>query len=416
MRVIIIGNGIAGNSAARAIKEARPATKVTIVTEERDPFYSACALARLVSGNCEEKDVIITSFEEARRLGIELITGEMVSAIDPRTKSIKITRGSIEYDQLILATGSKARLFNVSRSEQAGVFALKTLQDARLLQEWKGKKAVIVGSGPVGVETAAALKMRGLKVTLVEAQENILPEVLTPYLAKEAHQLMEKSGIEVKTGCRYQAVEGINRVKAVVLSKETISCDTLVFACGTSANTGLARAAGIELGSRGGILVDKQMKTSVANIFAGGDCVELRPDLDTDLEYDNRVSMLWVNARRQGWVAGLNAINSESEYVGNVSAVAIDLFGATILSAGRKPSGAINEKTYNFESRTYKAQANVRDEKVIGLQLVGLPSREYGRILMRLVSGCSDKDGLPVLDFSNPRNNCSTFMVWDKFI
>ena len=173
MKVVVIGNGIGGFSAASNIRHLDDNCEVTMISTEKTPLYSACVLPEYISGKIRRENTFVKEESDYKQLGVHTLFGHEVKEIDAHAKKVTIDDGkALPFDRLVLATGSEA----ISLGEpKKGVFKVKTLKDADDIIAHEGRKAVVVGSGAIGIEVAIALYHRGYEVTIVEMMDQILP-------------------------------------------------------------------------------------------------------------------------------------------------------------------------------------------------------------------------------------------------
>ncbi|UCH08617.1 MAG: NAD(P)/FAD-dependent oxidoreductase [Deltaproteobacteria bacterium] len=328
MRVVVIGNGIAGFSAASTIRRLNEQCEITMIAREAIPLYSACVLPDYISGKISRDHAFVKTNKDYSRLHIHTYFGLEVKEIDPQRRTVTLDdRRRLPYDRLVLAIGSDAVVFG---EHKKGIFKLKTLQDADEIIEHDGNKAVVIGAGAIGIEIAIALRSRGYKVTMVEMMDQILPLGLDQRGADKVRGMLEERGIAVLNGERAIKTLGGERVEGLATDKRELECDTVVWAVGMRPRVELARQAGIGIGERGGIRVDAHMETSTSGIYACGDCVE-SPDILTGESYLN---LFWHNANRQGAVAAQNCIGQSADYPGSENIVNLDIFGNQVAGFG----------------------------------------------------------------------------------
>lgn len=328
IRVGIIGNGIAGFSAASTIRRLDHQVDLTIISTERVPVYSACVLPDYIAGKISRENVFVKTKEDYEELGIHMLLGYEVIEVDPVVMSITLHDGKVyTFDRLILALGSDP----IGLGEfKEGIFKIKRLSDAEELLWHNGRRAIVVGSGPIGVEIAIALHTKLYKVTIIEMAERVLPLGLDEKAAMKVKRILEEKGINVLTGERAIEVVGLGHVEGLVTDKHALPCDTLIWAIGMRPNVKLAAKAGIKAGVKGGIKVDAHMETNFQGIYACGDCVETN-----DVLIGNpSLNLFWHNAKRQGSVAALNCMGITKEYAGSQSILNIDVFGNHIVGFG----------------------------------------------------------------------------------
>jgi len=320
-KIVIVGNGIAGFSAASAARRMDARCELTMVSAESAPLYSACVLPEYISGKIPRDKTFVKTLKDYEHLNIKTHFGREVKEIETSARKVFLENGSrLSFDKLVLATGSESISFGEQRE---GVFRIKTLADADALLEHTGTKAVIVGSGAIGIEVAVALCFRGYDVTIVEMLDHVLPLGLDKKGAERVKTLLEENGIQVRVGERATGIQGGACVEGLATEKEELECDTLVWAVGMRPRVDLIKNAGVTLGEMGGIPVDKNMETSIPGIYACGDCVESL-DMLTGLP---GLSLFWHNANRQGAVAGYNCVGVRREYSGSQNLLNVDIFG-----------------------------------------------------------------------------------------
>src|SRR5699024_5318110 len=208
-------------------------------------------------------------------------TGKEAVALDAAKKEVTVKdvqTGNTEvcsYDKLVLAVGASAAELPVPGKDLAGVFRMRTPDDAEGIrayaEENKVRKAVVIGAGFIGLEAAENLKARGINVTVIDFASQILPNILDPEMAAYAKRHLISSGIRVLTSTSAQEILGTDKVTGVKTSAGTLPCELLVMAAGIRPNTDFLRDTGIEM-FKGTILVDDTMKTSLDDVYAAGDC------------------------------------------------------------------------------------------------------------------------------------------------
>ncbi len=329
MHIVIIGNGAAGNSAAKGALR-NPGVRVTLIDGDVSPYYSACVLPDYVSGDIPRERVVLedpirTSARFERRCG------NRVSAIDPPEREILFEDGSSTlFDRLILATGSVSAIPPVPGANLPGNFTFKTLNDAERILQWSFGSAVVIGSGLIGIEAAIALRKLGQKVTLIEAMDRIGPRIMDPVVAERARQILEAHGIDVGIQESVLEVRGVEKAESVVTDKRLVKADLVIWATGMKPQSTLAGDAGIALGANHGILVDASMQTSVQGVYAVGDVAEY-PD---PLFSEDRLNLFWYFGAGQGRVAGMNAAGLPCEFPPTLQMGTAQLFDIPLAFVG----------------------------------------------------------------------------------
>ncbi|MFC2018717.1 NAD(P)/FAD-dependent oxidoreductase [Chloroflexota bacterium] len=378
MQVVIIGNGIAGSSAAFAIREASDNTKITVISKEPHPLYSPCALPNFLAGEIERDRLFINTHQHYADSDIATILGHEVNQIDTKSSRVILDNGSLAFDRLIFAAGSQPAVLPIEGRAKPGVFNLKRLADADSITASPGKKAVIIGSGMIGMEAAIALKKQGWKVVVIEFLDWVLPRIFDERPAQKLRAIVEDHDIEVLTGERVQKIAGDSQVSGVATDKREIDCDLVLTAAGMRPNVELAKQTGLTIGKFGGICTDEYMRTNIENIYACGDCAETKDAITGR----SQCSLLWHNAKEQGVVAGLYSIGIKKRYPGSRNISGITIFATYAFSIGGASAGIgydnveIIEREYNNDYRRFI----ITEGRVIGAQVIG-SNRYIGMLL-----------------------------------
>jgi len=328
MDVVIVGNGIAGNSAAESILAVDPRAKITLVSDEIFPEYSACALCDYISGELPRQRVFLKSEEDYLELGIDAIFGKKVNGFDPVERKIQIGDTDHSFDKLVLAIGSEPILPSIKGVEKQGVFCLKSLSDAEAIVRHNGKKVAVVGSGPIGIEATVALRKRGYEVHLVELLGSVLPKSLDEECSALVADNLCKNGVDVVVGEGVKEIYGESVVEGISTDRRQIPCDTVILSIGMKPRTELVRDCGITFGEHGAIKVNSRMETNLQDVYACGDCAEC---MLSD-SHESVLSLLWFNAKQQGKVAGFNVAGVNRQYLAPMSIIVLRIFDTYVAS------------------------------------------------------------------------------------
>jgi len=373
LHFVIIGNGVAGNSAASAIREADKEVNITMISQEPFPEYSACVLSKkYISGEMRREEVFLRKFEDYSKENIRTLFGQKAKGLDIGNKKVLLKSGSVSYDKLIIATGSKPVVPPIEGVGKKGVFTLKTLEDADRIANYTGRKVVVLGPGYIGVEASIALKKRGWEVSLVGGRTG---RILRPTFDEKPslilRKVIEDHGIEVLTGERAVKFVGNSRIHSVITDKREIECDMAILVLGMRPEVELAQKAGVEIGNLGGIKVNKQMMTTVEGIYACGDCVQARDMIGTE----DILSLLWHNAKQQGEVAGYNSAGIKRHYPGALNITGIDIFGIYAVSIGHTMDRFKDTRLEVIEDKDGQCYHRllIVDGILVGMQSVGMP-------------------------------------------
>ncbi len=319
-KVVIIGYGTGGMTAAAYVKNYCRECKVIVFEKRAYPIYHPCSLPDVISGYLKPEDIVE---KEPMTPGLEFYTSTIVTKIDRKNKKVHYKgpsgEGEVEYDNLVLAMGSIPWAPGPLRKalELNNVYTLKTPEDAVAIRTkaLNSKKAVVVGAGAIGIETALALHELGLEVYLIEALKEILPGALDPDMGKIVHKYIEEQGVKVFVESPVSSITESNGKLVVEVKDEKIEADFVVMATGMKPNTQLAAEAGIELNERGFIKVDDYLRTSDPDIYAVGDLIVTKDYITGQ----PTVSMLATPAFHQGRIAGLNIAGFERKYPGTIA-------------------------------------------------------------------------------------------------
>ncbi len=285
MKVIIIGGGAGGLSTASNIRKYDDDAEITVVTRDKNVAYSPCAIPYVLSGDVENfEDIIMHQPEDYLERSITVLTEAEVLKIDKDRRTMKyiltqdkmLHERELEYDYLVIATGGAPFIPPVKGANLKGVFTIRTINDGLKIKAWAGKsrKAVVVGAGLIGLETAYGLKKMGLDVVVAEMVSQIVPRLLDPSMAHLVQNYLEKEGIRVILGSSIEKIMGREKVEGILLGDEIIEADLVIMATGVRPETHLAEYVGCELG-KWAIKVNEKMETSIPGIYAVGDCVEV---------------------------------------------------------------------------------------------------------------------------------------------
>jgi NADPH-dependent 2,4-dienoyl-CoA reductase/sulfur reductase-like enzyme/rhodanese-related sulfurtransferase len=431
--VVIIGAVALGPKAACRFKRLRPDAQVTMIDRDAIVSYGGCGIPYYISGDVSDlKELRTTSFKLVRDEAffrdckdIRVLARTEALAIDRAERAVlarNLDSGleeAIAYDKLVIATGASPRRLGVPGEGLPGVHAVANLHDAMnvrgLISAGKAGRAVVVGSGFIGLEVAEALaEMWGLEVAVVEILDHLLPRNISPLLADmAAHHLREK-GVELYFGEKVTAFEGDGRVERVVTDKRVLEADLVILAAGVVPNGELARAAGLEVSPRGGVVVDEAMRTSDPLIFSGGDCAEIK-NLVTGQRFNLPLGSM---ANRQGRVIGTNLAGGDATFPGAVGSFAVKLFERNVAGAGLTPAQAASagfdplsvlviqfDRAHFFPGKdlmTLELTVDKKSRKVLGVQGVG-PAGDalvgrVGAVAALMQKGCFPED-LSVLEY-----------------
>jgi len=349
-RILVIGGSAAGPKAAAKARRIDENAEVTIIQRIPELSMASCGYPYYVGGFFDDRNQLLCSPTGVVRDPVYYMNAKNIVArteteaisIDRRNKTVlcqDMRTGETDefpYDSLILATGALPNIPPVPGRELEGISTLQSIRDAdylrRIRDEKKITKAVVIGGGLIGIETCEALNLAGIEITVVE----LLPQLLT-FLDWEMARLVENhlrsKGVNVFTGNGLAAFLGENgKLAGVKLANGTeLPCELAVVAVGVTPNTSLAREAGLELGAKGGLIVNEYMQTSDPDIYAAGDCVEIKHRIT-----GKRVHAPYGDlANLEGRVAGENAVLGNTvTFPGTIGTGICKIFDFTAATTG----------------------------------------------------------------------------------
>ena len=369
--VIIIGNGIAGVTAADYIRRHHRDCDIHLVGMEKFPLYNRMAISKLIYGRTALQNLILMPDEWYRKRNIQQWLNTRVDEIDATKHEATMGTGEvIKYDRLIITAGSNARIPAIDNWGRNGCFALRTAEDGMAIrafvQEYGCKRIVIAGGGLLGLEAAYAFTQIGMRVTVLERSRHLLVRQLDEKAASLLHTYLSALGLTIRYQTEAAAVTGDKRVEAVKLKSgknKNIKADLLLVAAGIVPNQRLTCDKNLETNE--GILVDKRMRTSEQDIYAAGDIAELR-------ERNGKLPGLWPVAVEQGRVAAINALGGDQLYEDKPVATGLKVVGVELTSMGEF-IGKSDDLEVAFEENDQYRKLVLRDNRIIGCILLGHP-------------------------------------------
>ena len=379
MKVLVVGNGIAGNEVAFALRALGARCEITILSAENWPEYDPCSLPYFVGGDIQREAVFRRRLFDYKQHSIELILGNEAISIDPQAKHVVTRNGkTYPFDKLVLANGGRLVIPPLDGIDQPGIFSCKELGEADRLHQHKGGKAVVIGSGAIGVEAAEALNMRGLEVTIIELLGWMLPTMFDEPVARRLESALRGYGIEILTAERVQRVERDGETMRVVTNKREIPCDTIVTATGVAPQTALAKEAGLHV--ERGIIVDDSMATSHRDIYACGDCVQAR-DAFTG---ERCVYQFKHNAIEQARVAARNILGEKASYRGSYTFARAHFFETHAAMFGKTMRSVRDDgdlEVIDREGDSGCLRIILKEGKIVGGQAIGESADNIGLFL-----------------------------------
>lgn len=363
LRVVIVGAGIAGVSAAEAAHSAAPDTEITLITEEKTQPYFRMNLTRYMAGELDRSRLDLHKVEWYLQNQINLILDCTVSEINPSEHTVTTSDGRIiPYDKLILTAGATPFVPPFAGKEKQGVQTVRTLDDAdSILDACRDHANVVcIGGGLLGLETAGAIAARGANVTVVEALDWLLPRQLDRTGSLILQQNIEGKGIKVIVPGKTKEIVGERTVSGVLLEDGTLLPATLVVvSAGIAPNLKLGKAAGLAVNR--GVLVSDHMETSDPDIYAAGDIAE----------HHTRVYGLWTPAKNMGTVAGKAAVGKEDVFPGDPPSAKLKVLGIDMFSIGQFATSESEDLLVAKAKEGNYASFLFREGRMIGAILLG---------------------------------------------
>ncbi|OGR01511.1 MAG: pyridine nucleotide-disulfide oxidoreductase [Deltaproteobacteria bacterium RIFOXYD12_FULL_55_16] len=358
-KIVIIGGVAAGPKSACRVKRLLPDAEVTIIDQDNLISYGGCGIPYFVSGDVsDEKELRNTSFHLTRdetfflkAKGVTVKTNTLALAIDRQQKLVlvkELTSGmqeSIPYDNLVLATGARPNVLPIPGADLDGVFTISDLHKAIAIKEriTKGEanRVVVIGGGAIGIEMAEAFTdLWGIETTLLEFMPQVLPRLVDWDFSRMLETHLWESGVKVFTGEGASAIEGKDgKVCRVVTSKRTLDADLVVMAVGVRARSELAQAAGLLVSAFGNIVVNERLQTSDPNIYAAGDCIEVK----NIITGKGGIAPMGSLANREGRIVGDNLAGIPTRYKGWIGSFIMKAFERSIAATGLSLETALAE-------------------------------------------------------------------------
>lgn len=314
MHIIIIGNGITGVTAARALRAADSAVRVTLVGAESLDHWSRPALMYVYMGHMRFRDTVPYPETFWAKNRIHRVAG-WVTSVDVEARTLEVDgRTTLQWDRLLLATGSTPNRFGWPGQDLQRVSGMYSLQDLQALEAWTPdiRHACVVGGGLIGIELAEMLHSRGRHVTLLVRESQYWDNVLPAEEAAMVSRAIRAEGIDLRLDTELARIEddGDGAAARVVTSKgDVLQAEYVGLTAGVRPNIALAQHVdGVETGR--GVLVDRQLRTSAPGVYAAGDCAEIR----TEGAERNLIHAVWYTGRMQGEVAAANMLGAAREY------------------------------------------------------------------------------------------------------
>jgi len=387
MNFVIIGGDAAGMSAASRAKRTMPDLEVTVLEKTMDVSYSACGMPyNIAEPDREIEDLVVRHAHVFReKQNINLLTGHCVDNIDPAGKTVGgISMAGIKfefpYDKLLIATGASPIIPDMPGFDLPGVLGLKSLEDGRKIKQFlkksSVKKVIIIGMGYIALEMAEALRARNIEVDMVKPRPAFLPW-MDEQMAQVVKDEVKSNGVTMYPGHQVEKIEKSGDCLKIICPDLTLEGDMVLVAIGITPNIDMAEKAGIELGIKKSIAVDRGLKTSDENIYAAGDCADAFHIVTGQKAW----IPLALRANRAGWAVADNVCGKDVQLPGIAGTSVFKVFNLEVARTGLSAQEAERaefdpvEVTIKTRSRAHAHPGS----STIWLQMTG--DKKTGRLL-----------------------------------
>jgi NAD(P)H-nitrite reductase large subunit len=384
LRHVIIGNGVAGISAAEAIRNLDPHSSITIIAKETFPPYSRPMISLLLEGSARPEQLPLRSDGFYKSLDIEAVVGQEVRHLDLDARTVRTSRDrEIPYDRLLIATGADPRPLKVPGAGLDNVHYMRTEAQVRAMVAALPQvtEALVLGGGLVGFKAAYGLLHRGVKVTMLIKSGHPLAMQVDAAAGGLILDELVSHGLEVRVGTEVVAFEGNGRVRQAVLSDGTkLPCQLAVVGKGVNPALDFVPRDRIEVDL--GLRVNRYLETTAQDVYAAGDAAEAM-DLARGAPW---VNAIWPVAAEQGRLAGTNMAGRRVAYPGSLGRNVIRVFGLDVLTGGlvNSPDDDGYQVAVRLDPRagTYRKLV-AKDDLLVGMVMVG--RIEQGGVLLSLI-------------------------------
>ncbi|MDR7871629.1 MAG: FAD-dependent oxidoreductase [Tissierellaceae bacterium] len=362
IKYLIIGNGIAGLSAARELRRQDKESSITIISQEKYPTYYRMKLTEALCNDIQLEDLLVNNHKWYQDNNINLILGNTVTKVIPEESKVVLDELiEIAYDKLLIATGSSPFIPPISGINKKGVFALRNFDDLNIIRSYVDDvdKVIVIGGGLLGIEAAWSLKVLGKKVSIIEFAPYLLPRQLDRELGEMLAIKLSEQDINIHLPNSAEEILGKDSVLGIRIQKgDIIKADAVLISTGIVPNIDLVKASSVE--TNRGIIVDKNLKTNIDNIYAAGDVAE----------YNGLVLGLWTTSNEQGRIAAANMLGENHEYSHPKPFSSLRIGDINLFSAGN-----ILDYDNIYECRDEKhniiKKIFIKDNRLVGAILFG---------------------------------------------
>lgn len=393
MKLLVIGGVAAGMSAASKLKRMNKDAQIIVYEKGNFLSYGACGLPYYVSGeNSDYTKMIARTKEQFEQMGMEIFLQHEVVKVVPEKKQVMVkdtvkNKLFIEtYDKLMISTGTIPLIPPFPGVALSNIHVLKTLEDGIRLKEIADQPSiqdvVIVGGGYIGIEVVEAMLRLGKRVRVIELSDRIL-RTFDQELTDLAEKELVEQGVQLNLGEKVEGFIGHERVEAVQTDKGTYSADLVLLSIGIKPATKFLDGSGITLAPNGAVVIDREMRTNIKDVYSAGDCAQVYHKVMEE----NTFIPLGTNANKCGRIAGSNIAGQHNKYVGTLGSAAIKVcnleMGRTGLSESEAQNLAIDYTTVFIQSADHpgyypnqtpiwiKLICEKRTRRILGAQAIG---------------------------------------------
>ena len=381
-RLVVVGAGMAGTAAVESLLAQSPHQdwRITVVGAEPERPYNRILLSQVLAGAVGEDELDLRRADWFAEHGIDLRLGVAARLVDPSARTVELADGErLDFDDLVLATGSRPFVPPVAGADHRRVHVLRTRRDARaiLAAAATAKRAVVIGGGLLGLEAARALRARGLHTTVVHLADHLMELQLDGPAAGMLERALRDLRITVRTRAM---TEAITDDEVVLTGGETLPAELVVIASGIRPDVALAQAAGLEVGR--GVVVDDELRTSARGVRAVGECAEHR----------GTVYGLWAPLLTQARALGASLAGRPTAFLGTHPATTLKVAGIDLFCCGRVAAQPDDEELLSLDTRRgrYRRLLIDEDDRLAGAILLG--DLREAKTLRRLLA---DREQVP---------------------
>jgi NAD(P)H-nitrite reductase large subunit len=383
MNYLILGNGVAGVTAAEAIRQLDPSGEITIIGDETFPPYSRPMISLLLEGSIGSDRLPIRATGFYDQLNIHPVLGHRVTDIDISSRTVTAGGATYRFDKLLIATGADPRPIKAHNLNLGGISYMRTQAHVQTMLEGLSgaRRALVLGGGLVGFKAAYGLLRRGIDVTMLIRSGYPLSMQVDREAGMMIHDELVRHGLKVRVDLEVMAFEGNGRVEAAYLSDDSkLSCDIVVIGKGVLPALSFVPRDRIKVDL--GIVVDAHMETSVSGIFAAGDVAEY-VDVARNTPW---VNAIWPEAVSQGRIAGMNMAGRPVAYQGSLSRNVIRIFDMDVMAGGvvnPPPDALYRTAVYKNSQRRIYRKLVFQGDALVGMVMVN--DVEQGGVLLSAI-------------------------------